>query len=192
MVQMLVDVLKNDQPIAIQIYCGQYLPDWRPGADWRSSYSTKSARGGGVLRDLSHELDYLLLLGGSWRRVAALGGHLSSLEISSDDCWGLLVELDRCPVASLSVDYLNRSARRQIVINTNRHSYCADLVRGVMSCDGQEQSFVVARDDTYLAQHRAMLSADETWLCLLPHAERVMRLIGAAEQAAAEKTWVAA
>ena len=62
--------LAGDRICAIEVYCGQHLPDWRPDADYRTGYSADPDRGGGVLRDLSHELDYLLWLGGRWRRVA--------------------------------------------------------------------------------------------------------------------------
>ena len=61
----------------------------------------------------SHELDYLLWLGGRWRRVAALGGRLGDLEIASDDCWGLLLELEACPVATLQINYLDRPGVRR-------------------------------------------------------------------------------
>ena len=137
----LAEELEGECLLAIQVYCGQYLPDWRPGTDYRLSYSADPGQGGGVLRDLSHELDYLLWLGGIWRRVATLGGRFSSLEIRSDDCWAMLVELERCPVASVQINYLDRPGRRQVIVNTERHTYCADLIRATLTRDGAEQSF---------------------------------------------------
>ena len=38
---------------------GQYLPDWRPGTDYKSGVSAQKDLGGGALLELSHELDYL-------------------------------------------------------------------------------------------------------------------------------------
>ncbi|MCK6499789.1 MAG: Gfo/Idh/MocA family oxidoreductase, partial [Nitrospira sp.] len=63
--------------VAAHIYVGQYLPQWRPSTDYRSSYSASRDLGGGVLRDLSHEIDYALWLFGSWRHLTALGGKFS-------------------------------------------------------------------------------------------------------------------
>ena len=42
----------------INIECGSYLPDWRPGHDYKKTVSALSNLGGGVLNELSHELDY--------------------------------------------------------------------------------------------------------------------------------------
>ena len=186
----LADEIGGERLISMQIYCGQYLPDWRPGSDYRESYSADPARGGGALRDLSHELDYLLWLGGEWQRVAALGGRFGALEIRSDDTWGLLLELARCPVASVQVNYLDRPGRRQLVVNTARHTYFADLVRSTLTRDGEEREFKVERDELYLAQHRAMLAGDGSRLCTLSQGAEVMRLIAAAERAASEGAWV--
>jgi predicted dehydrogenase len=183
--------LRSERLVAMQIYCGQFLPDWRPGTDYRMCYSADATRGGGVLRDLSHELDYLLWLAGDWRRVAALGGRLGTLEIGSDDCWALLLELERCPVATVQVNYLDRPGRRQMVINTTAHTYAADFNRNVLTIDGETRAFEVARDELYLAQHRAALSGDASRLCGFVEADRVMRLIRAAQQAARERRWIA-
>jgi len=46
------------QLITANIYVGSYLPNWRVNIDYTQSYSAKKSEGGGVLRDLSHELDY--------------------------------------------------------------------------------------------------------------------------------------
>ena len=191
-VSQLAGILENEMIVAMQVYCGQYLPDWRPGTDYRKSYSADPDRGGGVLRDLSHELDLLLWFGGPWQRMAAIGGRFGALEIGSDDCWGLLVELERCRCATLQVNYLDRPGRRQIVVNTIRHTYVVDFGKAALICDGEATEFTVNRDDTYRAQHRAMLAGDTAHLCSLEEGARVMDMIAAAEHAAHERAWVAA
>jgi predicted dehydrogenase len=188
----LAAALANETIIAMQVYCGQYLPDWRPGTDYRQSYSADPARGGGVLRDLSHELDYVLWLGGAWRRTAAIGGRFGGLEIASDDCWALLLELEGCRCATVHINYLDRPGRRQIVVNTRDHSFAVDFNQAALMRDGEVRRFTVDRDDTYRAQHRAMLDGDASQLCGLAQGEVVMSLIAASEKAARERAWVSA
>jgi predicted dehydrogenase len=188
----LATALTDETILAMQVYCGQYLPDWRPGTDYRTSYSADSARGGGVLRDLSHELDYVLWLGGAWQRTAAIGGRFSDLDIASDDCWALLLELERCPCATVQINYLDRPGRRQVIVNTRRHSFVLDFGQAVLTRDGETKRFAVERDDTYRAQHHAMLAGETSRLCALADGEGVMSLIAASEKAARERSWVSA
>lgn len=188
--QALARHLQTDRPLAVQAYVGQYLPDWRPGSDYRRSYSAQSALGGGVLRDLSHELDYLGWLFGGWRRLSALGGRRSELEIDSDDCWAVLFEgADGLPI-TLHLNYLDRVARRQLVVVAERHSYRLDLVAGVLEVDGVAQTFDVERDTTYAAQHRAALAGEWSTLCSLEDGQAVMTTIVSVERAAATGQWV--
>ncbi len=74
----LAERLRGRQAITVSAYVGQDIRDWRPGRDHRTTASATQEAGGGVLRDLSHELDYLLWLFGPWHRVAALGGSSGS------------------------------------------------------------------------------------------------------------------
>lgn len=191
--QALAAAVSGQGVLSVQAYCGQYLPDWRPGTDYRQSYSADPAAGGGVLRDLSHELDYLLWLFGPWHRLAALGGRIGSLEIRSDDCWSLLLEQARCPMVSLQINYFDRPGQRQIVVNTPDHTYRADLIRSSLTVDGVEQTFPVIRDGSYRAQHAAMLGDDDSApLCSLEQGNAVMVCLAAAERAATEQRWVEA
>ena len=64
LLQRLIHELEGERIISSQAYVGQYLPDWRPKRDYRKSYSAKKIEGGGVLRDLSHELDFVSWLFG--------------------------------------------------------------------------------------------------------------------------------
>lgn len=189
-IQRLREFAATETVLSVQVYVGQYLPDWRPGTDYRQSYSASAEQGGGALRDLSHEFDYLGWLFGGWRAVTALGGHVSSLEIGSDDLFVLLMQTDRCPVASVQVSYLDRVARRRIIVNTERHTIEADLVGGTLAIDQATETFAVERDHTYREMHRAVLNEDFKSLCPIEDGLATLQLIESAERANQRKEWV--
>lgn len=186
---MLREVLANQSVISVQAYVGQYLPSWRPGTDYRLCYSAQADQGGGALLDLSHDLDYLAWITGSWRRVAAIGGHMSPLEISSNDVFSLLYESDRCPVITVQLNYLDRLGRRQVIVNTAEHTYEADLVRCTLKVDAEELYFPVERDTTYRAMHVAMLSGNPMQACTVQEALDTLALCDAARDAAVDGNW---
>ena len=176
--------------VAAHIYVGQHLPQWRPNADYRQSYSASRQQGGGVLQDLSHELDYALWLFGSWRCLTALGGHFSSLEINSDDAFSLLMRTERCPLVSINLNYLDRTLRREILVHTNEHTVRVDPIGGVFEVDGVPNTITVEQDSTYRAQHQAMLEGDCNGLCSLAEAMETLITIEAAERAASAPSWI--
>jgi predicted dehydrogenase len=190
LIQRLKALLESQQVLSVQAYAGQYLPQWRPGSDYRQSYSSKAEQGGGVLRDLSHELDYLTWMLGGWERVAALGGHFSSLQVSSDDQFALTLVTPACPIVSVQLNYLDRVGRRCIVVNTDSHTLEVDLVLGTLKVDGDVNAIPTQRDDTYRSMHRALLSHDGAGVCTLAEGLETVKLIEAAELAAREGRWI--
>ena len=185
----LAERLAFESLLSAQIYVGQYLPDWRPGRDYRTLYSARRAEGGGALRDLSHELDIANWLLGPWRRLTALGGHWSPLEIDSDDVFLLLGCFARCPAATIQVNYLDRQTRRELVINTARHTFSADLIAGTLRRDQEPpEVFPLERDQLYRDLHRAILS-DHSGPCSAADAQRVDAMIAIAEQAVCGGVW---
>lgn len=122
--------------ISAQIYCGQYLPDWRPDRDHRETYSSDRAKGGGALHDLSHELDYACWLFGDCLELNAIGGTYGDLGISADDSWGILASFERCPIMTLQLNYLFRPLRRDCVVVTRDHSYELDFRANTLVQDG--------------------------------------------------------
>lgn len=183
-------LLNGEKVISVNAYVGQYLPDWRPGTDYRKSYSADPTRGGGVLRDLSHELDFLGLLFGTWTRVAAIGGHFSPLEIASDDLFILLLESKCCPAITLQASYLDRIVQRYFTINTERRTVIVDFVSCSVVDNGCRIEMTCERDTTYREMHRAVLTGETEGLCSIEQGNDVMNLIVAAEEASAKKTWV--
>ncbi len=181
----------GDRPIlAFSAHAGQYLPDWRPGTDYEKSYSARRADGGGVLRDLSHELDYIMWLCGPWRRVAALGGRFSRLEIDSDDVFSLLVETENCPAVTVHVNYLQDMPQRELVAITDTGTVRADLIANTVTIGNDIKTIDVERDESYLAQHRTILETGEGDACSTAQGLEIEILIAAAEQAARDSRWV--
>lgn len=91
---------------------GQYLPDWRPGADYRQSVTARAELGGGVLLELSHEIDYLRWLVGEVVAVGARTGRLAGLEIDVEDVAELLIEFDNGALGSVHLDMVQRTPSR--------------------------------------------------------------------------------
>jgi predicted dehydrogenase len=183
-------ILASQRILSVTVYVGQYLPDWRPDRDYRTSYSACAAKGGGVLRDLSHELDYLTWILGGWSRVGALGGKLSSLESDSEDVFAMLLATPACPVVTVQMNYLDRVGRRTVIVNTDDHTLEADLIAGTLRVDRGREVFTMERDETYRLMHAAVIAADTQMLCSVAEALATMRLIEAAERAAARGEWV--
>lgn len=188
--QDLKSLMQGETILTAQACAGQYLPDWRPGTDYRTSYSADVTRGGGVLRDLSHELDYLGWLLGSCHRVAALGGHLSPLEISSDDAFSMLLSTTRCPIVSVQLNYLDRTGRRVLVVNTADHTFEADLVRGTLTVDREITRVDIDRDATYRSMHDKLLCGSTEDICSLDEGLATLRLVEAATHAASRLEWI--
>ena len=183
------EILSDTKTFAVNAYAGQYLPNWRPGTDYRYGYSAQKSEGGGVLRDLSHELDYLNWLFGEWTAVTALGGQISNLELDSDDVFSLLFETSNCPIVTVSLNYLDSILRRDLLALTDKGSVHLDFATSVVTFNGQSERFDVARDDTFIAEHLAALGHD-SGLCTLNEGMTVMKMIDACERAAAGHTWV--
>lgn len=191
LVRRALQILEGQRLLSIQAYVGQYLPVWRPGRDYRQSYSCRSAEGGGVLNDLSHELDLVQYLAGPWVRVAAIGGKYSHLAGDSEDLFSLVLACERCPCVSLQMNYLDRISRRTMLINTDDVTIHLDFIDGTLRINGgQTQMLPCERDYTYRAQLKAMAEGETAILCTASEGLRTVRLISAAKQAAKEGIWV--
>ena len=181
----------NDKSIlTASIYVGSYLPEWRPNTDYSKGYSASKEKGGGVLSDLSHEIDYAHWFFGKWNRLTAIGGHFSDLNITSDDAFSILLETEKCPVVTIHLNYLDKKPYREILINTGKETIRVSLTENSIEVNGVREEINLDRDFTYQEQHRAMLSDKSQDLCDIQEGLLVLETIEAAKKANKSGIWI--
>jgi len=157
------NTLKTNKVLSVQINCGQYLPSWRPSQDYSKSYSASRTKGGGVLRDLSHELDYLFWLFGSLQDCYYINSKISDLKINSDDVFTAIGVTEEKVLVNISIDYLSKSPIRKIIVHAQDFSLYADLIKNKLKKydkNGKLTRFnidPVERDMTYRNMHEEIL-----------------------------------
>lgn len=99
------------KPANLMLEVGQDLREWRPNIDYRESVSARKSLGGGVLLELSHEIDLALGFLKTADGAAGRIGKISDLEIDVEDTANLVVWNERF-AASIQLDFIQRPTRR--------------------------------------------------------------------------------
>jgi predicted dehydrogenase len=186
----LSEVLLGQTVYTVEAYAGQDLSTWRPGRALESQYSTSKRQGGGVLRDLSHELDYLSWLFGTCDGIFARGGRLTTMTKDSDDAWGIVASYERAQIVTLQLNYLDTQKRRRIVVNSSAGTIEADLVASTLRVNDKTESFEIDANNSYQALHQAMLDDSNAAVTTVSEALATDNLIAMIERSAASNQWI--
>ena len=136
---------------------GQWLPDWRPGQDHRTGYSASPALGGGVIFDLSHELDAARALLGEYDIVAAAAQQLPSLEIASHAAACILGRTGSGCLITIALDYVARRPVRRYELIGDQATLIWDLPERRLLLCGPDGT-------TSLADDQAAFNVGQTYL----------------------------
>jgi len=111
-VKQLIDDGRLGKVLFARIYAGSYLPDWRPESDYRENYAARVETGGGCILDCIHEIDLARWYLGEVQSVFCNAGHLSSLEIETEDVASLVCRHASGCVSEIHLDYVQRTYER--------------------------------------------------------------------------------
>lgn len=162
------------KPLLVRSEIGQYLPEWRPGTDYRRAVSARSELGGGALLELSHEIDYLRWIFGEVAWVSAWLGKVSALEIDVEDAAYVTMAFkspsrEQGVTASLCMDFVRRDKTRACTVIGSEGSLRWNGFTGTieaMLAGGEVWTQIVqhqaGRDDSYRAQWEHFLACIET------------------------------
>jgi predicted dehydrogenase len=117
----------------LRVWFGSYLPEWRPGTDYRASYSAIDALGGGILLDGIHELDLVIwLLDDHLDVVGSAIDRVGTLDIDVEDSVVAILRHANGAVVEVSLDMLSRRYRRGIEVVGDDGTLRLDWARGVI------------------------------------------------------------
>ncbi len=182
LVQKVREVIADRKLWTVNAFCGSYLPDWRPGRDYRTTSSAQEALGGGVLRDLSHELDYIQWFVGQIQIDYAISKKVSNLDIDTDDLLLFSGRNDSGAHVLINLNYFTREPIRQIILDGDGVSIRGDLLENTLTVflDGNKSFYKWPESclmSSYRSQHRAVLDGDRSKLCSFEEGIRIVDLM---------------
>lgn len=145
---------------SIRLETGQYLPNWRPKSDYRKGVSAQKKLGGGILLELSHEIDYITWIFGSIQWVQSYTSRQSDLEIDVNDSASMILGIQNKDksliVASLNLDFVRHDSTRNCYIIGKDATLFWDGISGEVNifsstkgCWKKLHTFDTHRDYTY-------------------------------------------
>ncbi|MBM4193112.1 MAG: Gfo/Idh/MocA family oxidoreductase [Gemmatimonadetes bacterium] len=114
---------------AAEIRYTEYLPDWHPYEDYRTSYAARADLGGGVVLTQIHDYDLAWWLFGGVRSVNATGGWLSTLDLDVEDTVDAKLATSAGPVR-VSQTFAAKPPQRSITVDGENGRATADLLAG--------------------------------------------------------------
>ena len=156
-VMRLLDSGVLGSPVQCTAVVGQHIADWRDRAP-EESVSLSSQLGGGALLELSHEIDLSIALMGPVRETSGYTVTPTGYEVDMAASISLLHERG---ISSVSLNMLERPARRSLTVVTTDGSVSADLIAGGVTTDFGGGQVTVEKNkspaDMYLDQMRHFL-----------------------------------
>jgi predicted dehydrogenase len=178
--------------LTLQAEFGQYLPDWRPGQDYRAGHMVSDAEGGGVIREVSHELDYARWLAGEVRSVSAVAEHVSGLAMDAEDVAFVLLRFVSGALGHVALDCVQREYSRRCKVVGAEGTLVWELRGGLRlyrATTGRWEHFAVEQDvsRTYvdeMAHFLAVVRRERPPVVDGAEAARVLRIALAARESA--------
>jgi len=174
--------------LSVRAEVGKFLPTWRPESDYTKSVSAQKKLGGGVLLELSHEIDYIKWIFGDYKWVKAHLSKQSDLKIDVEDSasiiFGIEIEGDSEIIGSLNIDFIRHDDTRMCTVIGNQGSLRWDGIKNEIGwfAKGSNEwesifSQTAERDLTYKKEIENFLSAISQKENLVTTGEDGLRII---------------
>jgi predicted dehydrogenase len=180
-IKFLKDKIKQNEIFSVSIFCNSFLPRWRKNIDYFNSYSSSKKRGGGVLLDLSHEIDYLQWLFGRVSKIEYKKiKRISNLKIKSEDVAQVIGKIKNINFY-LNLTYFSRFEERRIIIDSKKETIIGDLINcNIKIINNNNLKIIKFKNNinqTYVDQHLAILNNQSKNLCNIEDAKNTISFI---------------
>lgn len=180
---------------------GQHLRFWRPNVDMKETVTAQRVLGGGVLRELSHEIDAMYFLGSNPNQIKSakvgFGGVLDDLDVETSATFTVGgIEFD----TEIHLDMTAEQPFRKWEAHFDGYTVCADLLAGQVSktyADGSHEVLTTARPDERNVATKMLLRSflgvgggNAISVCTVGEAVKVLQLVESVERSASTGTEV--
>ena len=131
-----------------------FLPDWHPWEDHRESYAALPSQGGGSLRTLDHEIDFLNWTLGNPIQSTGVLCNSGSIGIEADDVAHLISRHRDSITSTVTVAFCRKPASRGFEFVGQRGTICFSMDRGelILSDHGTTSETILVSDENDITQ----------------------------------------
>ena len=123
----ITDRKKNGKLIGVQFINRSYLPNWRKHIIYSKSVSSIKSKGGGVLLELSHEVDLAFYFFGKLKVKKSLLTNSKTLKINVEERADVIFQVKNTVPINMVLDFNSKLVERKIIINFSKINYIIDL-----------------------------------------------------------------
>lgn len=125
-IEQLKKYINKRRILYIRAVCTSFYPLWRPGRDYLKTYSANSAMGGGVILDLSHEIDYVSYLAGPVNKLSGNFSKRSKVTVDAED-WADIHVSTKLGPANIHINFFSQLRQRYIQIDFEDLTVIGDI-----------------------------------------------------------------
>ena len=179
-IKYIKNFIKNKKIFSVSVNCKSYLPHWRKNIEYSKSNSAKKIFGGGVLLELSHEIDYIQWIFKKIKKIDNIRmKKISNLKINTEDC---VTIIGKTLMTNFIIDlnFFSLNTERVIIVDGNNFTLKADLIRNFVKIFGKGKKIIkfnVKKDFTYSQQHKFLMKGNYHQSCTYSQGKKLMLLI---------------
>ena len=182
-IKILRKKMNKKKIFSVNLKCSSFLPAWRKFINYKKNYSAKKKMGGGVILDLSHELDYFQFIFGkiNIKNVNFVKkSKISNLKIDVED--NVIIQGKQKNIDYFfNINFFSKYNCREIIVETFNQTIKADLLKNLIQIYNKSNNLVkkikVKQVDTYFEQHLNLLKKKFNIVCSLNEGFKLMKLI---------------
>ena len=136
-----------------QITVGQDLQKWRPKRNINSTVSSKKSMGGGVIRELSHEIDLAQMLFGQPQKSSMISNTSKYKQFDVEDTAFIHSIFkssdvsDEPIIGSINMDFVRLDVKREIVVVGETGTLFYDLIKGKITLNNGHFEEIICNID---------------------------------------------
>ena len=142
--KQIIQSKKYGDLISLQSKWAEYLPDWHPWEDYKTSYAAKKELGGGVALTLSHEIDLCNFLAYSNIKTSCIQKNFKSkLEIDVESGADILIKYENEITSNIHLNFYEKCKERFLRIVLDDASIIFDYFNSTLTIKTNYQEDII-------------------------------------------------